>query len=78
MFPKKITEAMKAKIREVGAARALAKDLAFESRRISRGLPTSKQLAQEAGICVRRVQELMADARKTAKSVVSRGEFEAE
>lgn len=78
MFPKKLTEAMKARIREVGAAKALAKDLELESRRILRGLPTTRELAEEAGICMRRVQELMAGTRKQPKSVVSRGAFEPE
>lgn len=70
MYPKKITEAMKDRIRDVGRKRAQVRALRQQAAMLRRGLPTSKQLAYEAGVCVRRVQEII---HESAKSVVSRG-----
>lgn len=72
MFPRKISDAMRARIHQVGEDRRKAKGLMREGRHLLASLPTSKQLAYEAGVCVRRVQELLADARNPDESVVSR------
>ena len=77
MYPKKITEAMKERICKTAEGRAALRDMRLQARRLRRVLPSSKKLAHEAGVSVRRVQEIMSNhLRKSAKDVVSRGAFE--
>jgi len=76
MFPPKLTVAMKERIREVGRKREEAKSLAERAEELLRELPTTKQLSQEAGVCIRRVQEIIASVRKLPKRECSTGNTE--
>lgn len=73
MFPTKITAAMKERIREVGRRQREARRLRRQAAELLRGLPSGAQLAREAEVSARRVQQMLADVRNNVECVVSRG-----
>lgn len=75
MCQRKISDAMRERIREVGRKQKEAKRLALQSRQLLKSLPTSKQLAYDAGVGVRRVQELIAATRNSIQNDVPCGTF---